>query len=103
MAVPTLASIAALTLLYAPAAQPENISIDYTPLRRFATRIQRAFRNIRSRRSRRAYEEQRQRNDEYMNAMINSGLRPQTYYGPGFTSYMRGSLGRYHTIPYWLM
>ena len=42
--VPALATMAALTLLQNPAAQPENVSVDYSPFASSARRIQRAAR-----------------------------------------------------------
>jgi len=42
--VPALATMAALTLLQNPAAQPEGVSVDYSPFAGPARRIQRAAR-----------------------------------------------------------
>ena len=47
--VPTLASMAALTLLQHPEHQPEGVSVDYTPFRQPAILIQRFIRNVRRR------------------------------------------------------
>ena len=44
MAVPTLAAMAALTLLQHPEAQPLDVTLDYSPFAEFARRIQRAVR-----------------------------------------------------------
>ena len=41
--IPSLAVMAGLTLLYNPEAQPEGTEIDYTPMRPFAVRLQRAW------------------------------------------------------------
>ena len=48
MAVPTLAAMAALTLLQHPEAQPLDVTVDYSPFAEFARRIQRAVRGRRS-------------------------------------------------------
>ena len=42
--IPSLAVMAGLALLYNPEAQPEGTEIDYTPMRPFAVRLQRAWR-----------------------------------------------------------
>ena len=44
--VPALATMAALTLLQNPAAQPEGVSVDYSPFAGPARRIQRAIRRL---------------------------------------------------------
>ena len=46
MAVPTLAAMAALTLLQHPEHQPEGVSVDYTPFRAPAITIQRMARGV---------------------------------------------------------
>ena len=46
MAVPTLAAMAALTLLQHPEAQPLDVTVDYSPFAGFAKRIQRAAREM---------------------------------------------------------
>ena len=49
--VPALATMAALTLLQNPAAQPEGVSVDYSPFAGPARRIQRAARRQSARKS----------------------------------------------------
>ena len=44
--IPSLAVMAGLTLLFNPEAQPEGTEIDYTPMRPFAVRLQRAWRRF---------------------------------------------------------
>ena len=44
--VPALATMAALTLLQNPGAQPEGVSVDYSPFAGPARRIQRAIRRL---------------------------------------------------------
>jgi len=46
--IPSLAVMAGLTLLFNPGAQPEGTEIDYTPMRPFAVRLQRAWRRTRA-------------------------------------------------------
>ena len=53
MAVPTLAAMAALTLLQHPEQQPEGVSVDYTPFRAPAILIQRMLRGVLARLRRR--------------------------------------------------
>ena len=78
--IPTLATMAALTLLSNPAFQPESVSINYTPFARFATRIQRAFRNaIGYRRYRR-----RVRRSILQQDIYSPWDWDEIFYGPGF-------------------
>ena len=44
--VPTLAAMAALTLFQHPEAQPEDVSVDYSPFSAPATAVQRAWRSL---------------------------------------------------------
>ena len=74
--IPTLATMAALTLLSNPALQPESVSINYTPFARFATRIQRAFRN--------AMGFRRYRRREYLSSVRTYTDWDEFFYGPGF-------------------
>ena len=75
--VPALATMAALTLLQNPAAQPEGVSVDYSPFAGPARRIQRAVRRLLRQRS-------------YTRAVWRVGSRAfdtlyyGAYYGPGY-------------------
>ena len=50
MAIPTLAAMAALTLLHNPHAQPEDTAVDYSGFSQPATTIQRSYRKMRQKR-----------------------------------------------------
>lgn len=75
--VPALATMAALTLLQNPAAQPEGVSVDYSPFAGPARRIQRAVRRLLRQRT-------------YTRAVWRVGSRAfdtlwvGAYYGPGY-------------------
>ena len=83
--VPALATMAALTLLQNPAAQPEDVSVDYSPFTNLARRLQRGVRNLLRRRRGTRY---RRRlvwevgHRRWVTEVYGSG-RVQ-YYGPGY-------------------
>ena len=86
MAVPTLAAMAALTLFYNPHAQPEDTAVNYSAFTPFATRIQRAFRNLRRNLARRReWGLKRIEFGTNMNNTFRDYRLP--YYGPAFNLY----------------
>ena len=83
--VPALATMAALTLLQNPAAQPEDVSVDYSPFSDLARRLQRGVRNLLRRRRGTRYRRQlvwEVGYQRWVREVYGSG-RVQ-YYGPGF-------------------
>ena len=80
--VPALATMAALTLLQNPAAQPEGVSVDYSPFAGPARRIQRAIRGLLRRRA-----ETRDWNIRRYRGEASVWLDPlmrDVFFGPGF-------------------
>ena len=93
--VPALATMAALTLLQNPAAQPEGVSVDYSPFAGPVRQIQRAIRRLLSKRAatrrslRRRYE---------IESLVWQFQVPgfDNFFGPGFGVIdYRPSLARY--------
>ena len=79
-----LATMAALTLLQNPAAQPEDVSVDYSPFTGLARRIQRAVRKLLRRRAGTRYRRRLvwEAGQERWDSEFGTG-RVQ-YYGPGY-------------------
>ena len=75
--VPALATMAALTLLQNPAAQPEGVSVDYSPFAGPARRIQRAVRRLLRQRT-------YTRDVWRVGSRAFDGLYSGAYYGPGY-------------------
>ena len=79
--VPALATMAALTLLQNPAAQPEGVSVDYSPFAGPARRIQRAVRRLLRQRT---YTRAERIRVWRVGSRAFDGLYSGAYYGPGY-------------------
>ena len=79
-----LATMAALTLLQNPAAQPEDVSVDYSPFTSLARRLQRGVRNLLRRRRGTRYRRRLVWEAGHQRWDSEFGTGRVQYYGPGY-------------------